>query len=275
MNAGRLVMWIVAVFVTAAHAASAQGPEATSSSPPPKPDSASAVTLVLRDGTTVRGRVTELRRGQFVNLMVASGGARTIAWDDIASSTGFALTLDATPAPVTSGVTWPLIPRPGAVSLRIESLGQPQIVGIPNGTTPDFDSDGNPYMRTVFSDVCTTPCVLYFPPGPLQFQTSGDRVAASINSITLPPTGATVAMRSPSDHRTLVVIFSALGGAILVAGISMFALGAASPGGSGGTYEFLGGSMGGVGLVALVAGLVYTIVNRGGPAAIMPNAASD
>jgi hypothetical protein len=256
--------------------------------PPPPTDPASTEDVVtLRDGTILRGHVTELKPNDHVELVLLDGRTETVQWVDIAKSEGPAF-----PLVKHNPAERFLQPSPGRVPLLIESR-RPLTVGVLRSpaigqSSLTIDEDGDVSQLTVDYQarggvvVCTaTPCHIYARPGPLKLQASGEDVVSYSSELTVPPNGARVKLRSPSAHQMRLGLALFSGSiSLLVGGGVLVGLGAATgrsfdPATTAQTdnsslYYGLGGAALGVGGVMLIAGVVLDASSRRGIDSVTP-----
>src|SRR5262245_59912432 len=93
---------------------------------------------------------------------------------------------------------------PGKVSLRLETTGQEQVVGV--------------FNRGQKSTLCQTPCRLWVVPGPIQLYMSGSGVLPLSLSLTVGPNGLYVRVRSADGRKQKA------GGALAVVGANVMML---------------------------------------------------
>ncbi len=184
--------------------------------------------LQLTDGTTLRGRVLELRLFQDATIRLEDGTIRTVAWSAIASGSADIWNLHAAanwraavapaappsvPAPMVAPPWGPddlLRPGPGRVPLRVESDGAPQNVGI--GVWGR--------RREALAVVCTTPCTMYVFPGIFPLYTGGPNVRPTVQPVMVTGAGVTVLAHAGSPmNRALGVAMIPLGAIGMLASV--------------------------------------------------------
>lgn len=257
--------------------------------------------FTLRDGSIVRGRVLDLRAGQFVVVALPTGN-RTIAWVDVVHAEGpsfpggYNTTMFAPPTSATGGITATdyLHPEPGRVQLIVESAGRPQTVSESYSLGEYRSSGGGMYStgqgamyagtgggvvfsRPVGRPLCLTPCTLYVFPSVFTVQTSAPGLRTSVESIPVPASGLRVRMRATPVGPYYGGIGAIGGGGLLMAtgGIlalygvllnNTFSYGSSSgfPQPIGTPVIIAGTATAVVGLAALVTGIVLLATNRNG-----------
>jgi hypothetical protein len=162
--------------------------------------------VTLRDGTILRGHVTELKPGDHVELVLLDGRTQTIQWSEIAASAGPSFPVSK-PNPAARF----LAPAPDRVPVQIASTGKPLTIGVLQ-TRPaigqesaTFDDGVNVSQLTTNYQssrgvvVCTTtPCQIYAHPGLLKLQPSGEDVLSYSSELSVPNDGVRVTLRAPS-----------------------------------------------------------------------------
>jgi hypothetical protein len=216
-------------------------------------------TLTLSDGTVLRGHATELKPGDHVELVLLDGRVQTVAWSEIVASDGPSFPFDPV-APFLS-------PGPGRVPLKIDSSIDARI-----GVHPQPDL-GGPCVT-----VCgTTPCTIYVAPGDLRLDVSGAGVVPYSTEVVVPASGARMHL-SPGNAAE-----NAAGVRLIIASIPLTIAGGVLAGvgstfghqpsfsGTKVTYaddrapmEGIGGAMVGVGVGALVSGIVLVAKGHSG-----------
>jgi hypothetical protein len=104
-------------------------------------------TVVLRDGTVLRGTVREHAPGRVVVIEVGAGDTRTLAWADVASTTFAGTTRPEGPAPAD------MAPEPVGPRIFIEST-RPVEVHLYELTPPPYGK----YTHSAKRLVCRAPC---------------------------------------------------------------------------------------------------------------------
>ena len=165
----------------------------------------------LRDGTTLQGRIIEIRPTNTLTIVMADGSPRVIALRDIVTARGPEFTIPEQPvAPAASRVppaaTTPVEPTasndlrdpgPGRVPVIVESAGAQVTVGEAFGFVPRSGVVGR--------DLCLSPCTLYVRPGLFSLRTTGAPVPPT-TQLDVPPTGLRVTVR-PVRHPGAQVMY--------------------------------------------------------------------
>ena len=254
----RSLLWLLIAFVWLAPVARAhaQSPEDT---------------IVLRDGTVLRGHVAEMRPGEMVTIVLLTGQSRVIAWEQIARSFGPSFPgSEPQPGNVQAQDEDYKHPGPGKVPVRVQSSTERQLdVGIVEGAI----SAG--YIALVYGQrVCLTPCTVFVRPGEVTLHTGGEGLVPVNTSLQVPPGGLDLKFKPASRWgRAGGIMLISLGGALVVAGGTMMGLaamdttfnldGTTSTSMNTGLMAGGGGVLaGGIGLV--VGGIVLVVKNRGG-----------
>jgi hypothetical protein len=222
-------------------------------------------TLTLSDGTVLRGHATELKPGDHVELVLLDGRVQTVAWNEIVASDGPSFPFD--PAAAF------LAPGPGRVPLEVDSSVAARI-----GVHPQPDL-GGPCIPVCAS----TPCTLYVAPGDLRLDVSGEGVVAYATEVVVPASGARISLKpgnaAESAAGTRLIIASiplTIAGAVL-AGVGSTMGHEPSFSGTKLSYsdnrapmEGVGGAMVGVGVGALVSGIVLVARSHSGSESLQP-----
>ncbi len=283
---------VLAALLSFASAVHAQVVIAPLSPPDGAASPASEDVITLRDGTILRGHVTELRPGDHVEIVLLDGRPRTISWNDIGASSGPSF-----PVHESDRVARWLHPSPGRVPVLLDAP-RPIAVGVlrlrpaigQSSMTFDDDEGDVSQLNVNYQSrsgvvVCpATPCRIYARPGPLRLQASGEDVLSYSADLDVPPSGVRVALRTPNvARRRWGTLLALQGAAALVAGAVMVGIGAAQPAPPApvfpgemplpdhrGTYYGIGGAIIGLGALMLVPGVVLWATNRRGIASVTP-----
>ncbi|HZS39613.1 MAG TPA: hypothetical protein VFF06_22430 [Polyangia bacterium] len=240
--------------------------------------------IELRDGTILRGRVTELRPGDHVEIVLLDGRSQMVQWGEIVSSVGPSF-----PQQRRQLADRYLQPSPGREPVIVESTGPSLTVGVltlrPMIGQETQTTDDGVNLEQLTMDwqsrsgivVCTaTPCRIYAPPGELMIQSSGPGILGSTVGVTVEPGGVRVKLRAPTvlARRHAGALFGAslagvVGGPILLGLGAAFSADRATTGDAN-IYYGLGGALLGVGAILAVTGIVLLAINRPGIASIEP-----
>jgi hypothetical protein len=240
--------------------------------------------VTLRDGTILRGHVTELKPGDHVEIVLLDGRNQTIQWSDIANSAGPSF-----PEVKHKRGEKFLQPTTGRAPIELESL-RPVTIGVLQAQPTigqdsiTFDDGSNVsqlttnYQSSSGVVVCSvTPCRIYARPGTLKLQVSGDNILSYAADLNVPPQGLHVVLYAPlAGERQRGRLLMMLGLPLAGCGAVMMALGAVDgyhsttvPGGGTKTlydnrplYYGLGGALVGAGIAAGVAGIVLFTRNQ-------------
>jgi hypothetical protein len=208
--------------------------------------------ITLADGTIFRGNVTELKPGDHVVVVLLDGRSQSIAWSDITSSVGPSFPCD----PAAEYLT----PAPGRVPLEVDST-VPSSIAVARG----------PEMIPVCA---TTPCTIYVS-GDVALSATGDRIDPCPINVSVPPAGGRVLLHPASlAKRSSGVALLIAGATMSIAGAALAGVGTSfnhEPTYSGGKMgyednsapmEAIGGTIAGVGVGALVSGIVLLATNH-------------
>jgi hypothetical protein len=293
-----LMRWFAALIFSASVLSASRADAQLQLAPPPPPPSLPALptgedVLTLRDGTILRGHVTEMRPGDHVEIVLLDGRSQVVPWAQLAASEGPSFPLvRANPAARF------VQPSPGRVPVVVESERASITVGVlaarpligQDTTTVDDGAEIAQWTESYQSRngivVCpATPCRIFARPGELMLQVSGEGVLSYGTQVTIPPAGARLTMRAPSlaarrAGSTLIWLApgTLISGAVMLALAATFGGDSASPGSPAAaqansmstTYYALGGALMGVGVGVLVAGIVLWARNRTGVASLTP-----
>ena len=244
--------------------------------------------VTLRDGTILRGHVTELRPNDHVEIVLLDGRTQIVQWGDLAASSGPSF-----PAAARRNLAQRYLqPSPGRVPIELDAPRTPVSVGVMRAypaigqEAMTLDQDGDVSQLTMDYQsrngvvVCSaTPCRIYARPGALDLQVSGQNVLSYTAQLSVPEAGAHVRLRAPNaaQRRTgTLLTMNSLGA--LVAGGVLMGLGAAFDSGpasshthdSSSLYYGLGGAVMGVGAVMAVTGIILWARNRRGIDSVAP-----
>ena len=243
--------------------------------------------VTLRDGTVLRGHVTELKPNDHVEIVLLDGRTQSVAWGDLASTRGPSF-----PALARKNLAAKYLqPSPGRVPVELDAPRTPVSVGVMRAhpaigqEAMTFDQDGDVSQLTMDWQsrhgvvVCAaTPCRIYARPGALDLQVSGQNILAYTAELAVPDAGAHVQLRAPNaaQRRTGALLTMSSLSAIVAGGVFM-GLGAAfdntTPSrhdSSTALYYGLGGAVVGVGAVMAVTGIILWARNRRGIASVTP-----
>lgn len=248
-----------------------------------------------------RGRVVALLPGLALRWVSPSGLLCQIPWRQILSARGFAFRgrhQDPLPPELVSPsmvrvpafdryhlVQLPLdedlqqanlAPGPGRQPLRIEAQGQPVKLTVPAqlGLVRFQDQRAHVTMGTT---LCDAPCTLYQPPGPFAVRSEGAGSVLVVHEVNLPerPGGHLLRLRRSSERGLLAGQVLTVGGGLLAL-IGGGALGLSalinSPtlASARSASQIGGGVVLGVGLAALVPGILLWQRSRPGVAEVLP-----
>jgi hypothetical protein len=223
-------------------------------------------TIVLKDGTLLRGHVAEMKPHQSVTIQLLNGQTRTLSWSEVASAKGPSFGQEeAQPQkePQKEEEVDVFKPGPGRAPLLVEAQ-RPQSITLHVRSEVAV----NGFYLTFTKEMCTTPCTMYLPPGHYWLHTEGEGVAASNLSVELGPEGKRIKMRSSSSktHATGVAlttmgVLSTLAGAIsLICAVAPAPDYSSQPAlldADGQMNAFIaGGVLGGLGVASIVTGAV-------------------
>jgi hypothetical protein len=157
-------------------------------------------TVVLRDGTLLRGRAAEVVPGQRVTIQLVTGEIRVVPFPDIASLAGPAFPPAPGAVPVAPPVMpdqhrmyW-LTPSPGRAPLELRATRSEQDVSVVTGDA--YGVVGNRYASwSSHLPLCQTPCTVYVPPGRFPLLVSQRGFMARRYDIDVEQTGTEVTFR--------------------------------------------------------------------------------
>lgn len=246
------------------------------------PPSTAENVITLRDGAILRGRIVDLRPGQYV-IVVTAGGNRTVAWSDIARADGpsFPGGYLAEPDPDAAPVAPADYRHPGAgrVPLAIESAGVP--LEISESFAAENEGDGFT-SQTIGGTLCTTPCTLYVAPTAFALRSRARGIRANRVTVTVPAEGLRLRLRASSSTRFYGGIGAIAGGSAFAAvGLALTTYAAFVPsvsripgtpyrGPVAAPFYAAGGIFLGLGVAALVTGIVLAVGAPSGIASSSP-----
>jgi hypothetical protein len=248
-------------------------------SSPPLPQRGDDV-LHLQDGTLLRGQIAERRPDGTVVIVLLTREVRTVPGEQIAS-----VSHPTPPAPPAPLVPPPapaaeeedslatLSPGEGRVPVVFRSEGAPVEVGLFLGTSETVEWTRRVRIR-YHSTLCITPCTLYARPGRFPLWTGGEGLVSDDRTLMVPQGGLRVRLHGSSyNGRQGGTILALLGGIATGVGFGMAVVSGSSHSYSrdGGDGLLVGGGLViGLGLTALVSGIVLLVQNPGGVASISP-----
>jgi hypothetical protein len=278
----RTITSVSAILSTTLCLALASAPRAAHAQSADAPD-----VLVLADGTTLRGHVTEIHPGRDTTIVLLSGTTRTVPVADIASSSGPSFAPAPAPSqapstailPVQSGAD-PLAtdpaalanvyraPGPGRAPVRVESPGGQQVIATDVST-----ANVAGFPLSVRRDVCLTPCTLYLPLGMHRIYAGGADMEHSTSVLDVPPSGLqlTLNARSFATLRAAVVL-DVLGVLGMTASVPMLIFAAAENGNHADHDPVLwsGAIALGLGTAMLITGIALDAGSPRGAASVTP-----
>ncbi len=171
-------------------------PPSNIDSPANAPNSPDAL-VELRDGSVVRGWIAERRVDGSLVLVLPSREVHTVAANLIVQ-----LTDPRSPIPIARPVAPAVDPSalattiatPDRVPLRVESVSEPQQVGISGGQYTE--TVGRTIITTDVRDpLCMTPCTLWVRPGPFSLWAGGEGIVSTHDGVVVTSRGLRVRVR--------------------------------------------------------------------------------
>lgn len=225
--------------------------------PAPAPQPAEAIdTVVLRDGSMIRGTVAEVFQGRHVTIVSAAGQRHTIGWDQVANVRYGGQTIVAEPV---AGPGRPHLhvetTRPA--SIRLFEISSQMVTGPRWGNYPQQTIQARP--------VCRAPCDRVVDGSPGQsFYFGGEGISPSRRFTLDEHDGPMLARVKPGRAGVLVggVLLTSMSFAPLITGTLFLSLAQhRAPDGGHGTRD-AGIALSAVGATALISGIIMIALGR-------------
>jgi hypothetical protein len=269
---------LCALFASAPAVARAQTPPAPPPPPPAQPPAPNAMEgpdqVDLRNGGMVRGTLVEMEPGKDIVIIVqGTGEVRRIPWGMMTNITRGHGNREAPRAPSAGAAPPPppSAPQPGAPFVHVDNEGELPVVLHQVTSRVAMVGPGGTAFGVVAKPICRAPCdqIVDAREGQIFFF-AGEGVVSSPQFTLSPRLGPRVHMAvrpGGTGRRAGGIVMASLGGAALLGGITMIALGAtatsvtdagASSAPSKGTM-IAGGITAGLGLGLLIGGIAVIV----------------
>lgn len=165
-------------------------------------------TVVLKNGTVLRGHVAKLVPGKLIRIQLITGEVQTLEYADVERTSGPSFPPDTVGVYAAVNIApepsqpW-LQPAPDRVRVDLRSVSTTQQeVSVVTDAATGYASNGVSATWIRYLRLCRTPCSIYARPGELALLAGGVGIRSHAINLDVPRTGMEVTLRAPSIGKT-------------------------------------------------------------------------